>query len=94
MLVTTMELNAEIANQLRLISGNDKLMRQALRYLKGLSAQLSPAGHESEYAKTKRFIDSFAGKWTDNRTPDEMIAGIYSARKSGDNEDMVEILDK
>lgn len=92
--MTMMELNAEIANQLRLISGNDKLMRKALHYLKGLSAQLPTTKREDEYTQTKKFIESFAGKWRDERTPDEMVDAIYAGRKSGDNEDLVEILSK
>jgi hypothetical protein len=63
MTMTTMQLHAEIANQLKLISGNTDLMRKALEYIKGLVGQSEVVKGESERDKTRKFIDSFAGKW-------------------------------
>jgi hypothetical protein len=63
MTMTTMQLHAEIANQLKLISGNTDLMRKALEYIKGLVGQSEVVKGESECDKTRKFIDSFAGKW-------------------------------
>lgn len=93
--MTTMQLNAEIANQLRLISGNKDLMRKALEYLKSLTASLTPTTKQmTETEKTKAWLDSFAGKWEDDKTAEEMIADIYNSRKSSNNEDLVKILNK
>ena len=65
--MTTMQLNAEIANQLRLISGDKDLMRKALEYLKSLTASLTPTTKQmTETEKTKAWLDSFAGKWEDD----------------------------
>lgn len=40
--MTTLQLDHEIARQLRLISGNVDLNKKVLDYLKGLTAQLKP----------------------------------------------------
>lgn len=92
--MTTMQLNAEIANQLKLISGNTDMMKKVLEYIKSLTAHIAPSKKESEYEKTKKFIDSFAGKWEDDRTAEEMIADIYSARKSKNDDELIKILNE
>lgn len=92
--MTTMQLNAEIANQLKLISGNTDLLKKALEYIKSLAAHVTPSKSEDEYTRTKRFIDSFAGKWEDSRSADEMVADIYASRKSKDCDELINILNK
>ncbi|MGN1254189.1 MAG: hypothetical protein ACI4T9_06335 [Prevotella sp.] len=90
-----MQLNTELANQIRLISGNQDLMKKALEYLKGLTAQLSPTAKKvNETEKTKKWLDSFVGKWEDDNTPGEMVAEIYNSRKSNSQEDLIDILNK
>lgn len=89
-----MQLNAEIDNQLRMLSGNTDLMKKALDYLKSLTAQLKPAKRESRQEKTRKWLESFAGKWEDGRSADEMIADIYASRKSSNYDEMINILNK
>lgn len=91
--MTTMQINTEIVNLLKLISGNKVLMKKVLQYIRELVGQNVTIEEESEYDKTKNFIDSFAGKWEDDNTADEMIADIYSARKSNNGDELLKILD-
>lgn len=64
--MTTIQLNAEIANELKLISGNTDMMKKVLAYIKSPTSNIAPAKKESEYEKTMKFIESFAGKWEDD----------------------------
>lgn len=88
------QLNAELANQIKLISGNTDLMKKALDYIKSLNAHLAPSKKESESERTKKFIDSFAGKWIDKRSADEMISDIYASRKNKDYDELIKILNE
>lgn len=89
--MTTMQLNAEIANQLKLISGNADLMGKVLAYMKGLTAHIAPTKKESESERTRKFLDSVCGKWEDDRSADEIIADIYAARDNKDDDELVNI---
>lgn len=92
--MTAIQLSAEIANQLKVINGNTDLMKKALDYLKSLSAQIKPSQKADEHERTKKFIESFAGKWQDERSEDKMVADIYAARKNHDSSDLIKILDE
>ena len=71
-MMTTMQLNAELANQIRLLSGNTDLMKKALDYMKSLTVNMTPAKQANESERTKVFLDSVCGKWEDSRTTDEI----------------------
>lgn len=88
-----MQLNAEIATQLDLISGNTDLLRKVLAYLRALTVRVKPLNEDEERDRTKRFIDSFAGKWEDDRTADKMVADIYASRKNHADDELIRILD-
>lgn len=92
--MTTAQLNAELANQIKLISGDTDLMKKVLDYIKSLTPHLSSSKKESEYEKTKKYIDSFAGKWIDDRSEDEMIASIYASRKDKNYDELIKILNE
>lgn len=89
-----MQLNAEIASQLKLISGNTDLMRKVLVYVKSLTAPAISSQKEDETERTRKYIKSFVGKWIDNRSADEMVDDIYAARKSKNEECLMNILNK
>lgn len=90
--MTTTQLNAELAKQIKLISGDKDLMKKVLDYIKGLTAHTATPKKESEAEQTRKFIDSFAGKWKDNRSAEEMIADIYTSRKSKYYNELIKIL--
>ena len=71
-MMTTMQLNAELANQIKLLSGNTDLMKKALDYMKSLTVNMTPAKQANESERTKVFLDSVCGKWEDSRTTDEI----------------------
>lgn len=88
-----MQLNAELANQIKLLSGNTDLMKKALDYMKSLTVHMTPAKQANESERTKEFLDSVCGKWEDNRTADEIIADIYAARNDKDDNQLVNLFD-
>ena len=67
-----MQLNAELANQIKLLSGNTDLMKKALDCMKSLTVNMTPAKQANESERTKVFLDSVCGKWEDSRTTDEI----------------------
>ena len=71
-MMTTKQLNAELANQIKLLSGNTDLMKKALDYMKSLTVNMTPAKQANESERTKVFLDSVCGKWEDSRTTDEI----------------------
>lgn len=83
----------EIVKQLRLLSGNTELKNKALAYLKGLTSQSKLGSKADEQVRTKSFLDDVAGKWTDNRSADEIINDIYSSRKNKDDEETTKLFD-
>lgn len=68
-MMTTMQLNAELANQIKLLSGNTDLMKKALDYMKSLTVHMTPVKQANESERTKAFwIASVAnGKTTERR---------------------------
>ena len=92
-MMTTIQLNAELANQIKLLSGNTDLMKKALDYMKSLTVHMTPAKQANESERTKAFLDSVCGKWEDNRTADEIIADIYAARKNKDDNQLANLFD-
>ena len=92
-MMTTKQLNAELANQIKLLSGNTDLMKKALDYMKSLTVHMTPVKQANESERTKAFLDSVCGKWEDNRTADEIIADIYAARKNKDDNQLANRFD-
>lgn len=92
-MMTTIQLNAELANQIKLLSGNTDLMKKALDYMKSLTVHMTPAKQANESERTKAFLDRVCGKWEDSRTADEIIADIYAARKNKDDNQLANLFD-
>lgn len=92
-MMTTMQLNAELANQLKLLYGNTDLMKKALDYMKSLTVHMTPAKQANESERTKAFLDSVCDKWEDNRTADVIIADIYAARKNKNDDQLANLFD-
>ena len=91
--MTTTQLSEELANQIKLLSGHTDLMKKVLDYIKGLTANIAPTKEESESERTKKFLDSVCGKWEDDRTTDEIMADIYSARKNKEDDELVNLFE-
>ena len=92
-IMTTTQLSEELANQIKLLSGHTDLMKKVLDYIKGLTANIAPTKEESESERTKKFLDSVCGKWEDDRTTDEIMADIYSARKNKEDDELVNLFE-
>ncbi len=89
--MTTIQLSSEISNQLRLISDNSDLMLKVLKYVKGLTAHVTPSRKESESERTRKFLDGVCGKWEDDRSTDEIIADIHAARRNKNDDKILNI---
>ena len=71
--MTALELNAEIYRAMGEIANDETLLAKVLNYVKGLA----PAKKTKDDAGwAKRFV----GAWEDNRTADEIVDDIRSAR--------------
>lgn len=71
--MTALELNAEIYRAMGEIANDETLLAKVLKYVKGLA----PAKKTKEDAG---WATRFVGAWEDNRTADEMVDDIRSAR--------------
>lgn len=71
--MTALELNAEIFRAMGEIANDETLLAKVLKYVKGLA----PAKKIKEDAG---WATRFVGAWEDNRTADEIVDDIRSAR--------------
>ncbi len=71
--MTALELNAEIYRAMGEIANDETLLAKVLKYVKGLA----PAKKTKEDAG---WATRFVGAWEDNRTADEIVDDIRSAR--------------
>ena len=71
--MTALELNAEIYRAMGEIANDETLLAKVLKYVKGLA----PAKKTKEDAG---WATRFVGAWEDQRTADEIIDDIRSAR--------------
>lgn len=73
--MTALELNAEINRAMGEIANDETLLAKVLKYVKGLA----PAKKTKEDAG---WATRFVGAWEDDRTSDEIVDDIRSARTS------------
>ena len=71
--MTALELNAEIYRAMGEIANDETLLAKVLKYVKGLA----PAKKTKEDAG---WATRFVGAWEDQRTADEIVDDIRSAR--------------
>jgi hypothetical protein len=71
--MTALELNAEIYRAMGKIANDETLLAKVLKYIKGLA----PAKKTKEDAG---WATRFVGAWEDDRTADEIVDDIRSAR--------------
>ena len=71
--MTALELKAEIYRAMGEIANDETLLAKVLKYVKGLA----PAKKTKEDAG---WATRFVGAWEDNRTADEIVDDIRSAR--------------
>ena len=71
--MTALELNAEIYRAMGEIANDEALLAKVLNYVKGLA----PAKKTKDDAG---WATRFVGAWEDNRTADEIVDDIRSAR--------------
>ena len=71
--MTALELNAEIYRDMGEIANDETLLAKVLKYVKGLA----PAKKTKEDAG---WATRFVGAWEDQRTADEIVDDIRSAR--------------
>lgn len=71
--MTALELNAEIYRAMGEIANDETLLAKVLNYVKGLA----PAKKTNDDAG---WATRFVGAWEDNRTADEIVDDIRSAR--------------
>lgn len=71
--MTALELNAEIYRAMGEIANDEMLLAKVLKYVKGLA----PAKKTKEDAG---WATRFVGAWEDQRTADEIVDDIRSAR--------------
>ena len=71
--MTALELNAEIYRAMGEIANDETLLAKVLKYVKGLA----PAKKTKEDAG---WATRFVGAWEDDRTADEIVDDIRSAR--------------
>ena len=71
--MTALELNAEIYRAMGEIDNDETLLAKVLKYVKGLA----PAKKTKEDAG---WATRFVGAWEDQRTADEIVDDIRSAR--------------
>ena len=71
--MTALELNAEIYRAMGEIANDETLLAKVLNYVKGLA----PAKKTKDDAG---WATRFVGAWEDNRTADEIVDDIRSAR--------------
>ena len=79
--MTALELNAEIYRAMGEIANDETLLAKVLKYVKGLA----PAKKTKEDAG---WATRFVGAWEDQRTADEIVDDIRSAR-TANNIDIV-----
>ncbi len=74
--MTTMQLRAELLREMNPLLDNDVAMKKMLAFVK----TLAPAKKANAATAVTGWADRFVGAWKDDRSADEIVNDIRSAR--------------